>query len=774
MEQIHFTDPSATRQIQTLFKASRLLPCFGSGFTKGAKARRGRVPDAAELTSLITKIACDKLAPGSTEKAEISEIKSLKMAFGLLEMPDYITKKEAQALLSNIFSEVELADRSKSNLLKIDWPHIFTFNIDDAIERVSKGFYVLPPNRKTSREFISSRKCLFKVHGDIAEFAAHEDSNLIFTWRDYAHSIENNKAMLSFLAEEAQNSALLFIGCSLDAEMDLIHLTRQAPFSKSIYLKKGPATIAEKITLNEYGIDKVIYFDNYEQISQWLVTTLKGITREAPVRDLSFDDDHLSREEAIRIIASGGPLYQISGQNRIARTSETFAKRSAIDDARRKLRSKECLLITGRRFSGKTLFAFQLILSLKEYGVTFWGSTESYNPSATRELEKLESHLFVFDSNSLDFESLNVVLNAKIHPTSRLILCASSGDAESFRFKLLDKGVNHEEIKLASALNSSEADSFNYNLSQGGLPLYKPKESLMTFAFRCYEEFKRDLGRSDLFSRSFSNETYLVLILIAAFGKAEKRHIDAILDYFDVEGFVRQNERVFETEALPTGGHALVCNAPAWLLKSIHNFVDKNKNAYQYFARVIASLEHKGFSTHAHDLIRFDKLNELSGGHSSRFFIRNLYSEISGTYSNESHYWLQRSKAELISARNEKEISDGISYAKKVRLDNADPKNRTYFSATLVLAQLFARGYKITRDEKYLIDFVEPCLESIANYNNNRRYIDGMAAVRDVIDAVQRLHDKPVIELLPKRDRIQIIFDFFGVPKRKIARSRRK
>ena len=98
MEQIHFTDASATQQIQTLFKASRLLPFFGSGFTKGSTAKRGRVPDGAELTTLITKVASEKTETDPVERAQILGITALKSAFGLIEMPEYITKKQAQTL----------------------------------------------------------------------------------------------------------------------------------------------------------------------------------------------------------------------------------------------------------------------------------------------------------------------------------------------------------------------------------------------------------------------------------------------------------------------------------------------------------------------------------------------------------------------------------------------------------------------------------------------------------------------------------------------------
>lgn len=357
MQQIHFEDSRAMQEIQVLFKSSRLIPFFGSGFTKGAKAKRGRVPDANDLTDLIKSAICAKESINAEDRAQIEKIGSLKTAFGLLEMPEYIPKKEAQSLLSNIFSEVDLSNRMKIRLLQLDWPHIFTFNIDDAIERATREFRILPPNRRTSREFIASHKCLFKIHGDISDFSAHEDSSLIFTWRDYGHSIESNKAILNFLAEEAQNSAFLFIGCSLDAELDLIHLTKNTSFFKSIYLKKGPATITEKIGLRDYGIEKVIYFDDYDQITEWLVVTLEDVQREPPIRSIAFDDQPFLKEEAISVITNGGPVYRINGTQRIALASSTFATRTAINEACRMLRNNDCLLVTGRRVSGKPYFS---------------------------------------------------------------------------------------------------------------------------------------------------------------------------------------------------------------------------------------------------------------------------------------------------------------------------------------------------------------------------------------------------------------------------------
>lgn len=295
IREIHFQDEKASSDIKTLFKGSRLIPFFGSGFTKGCKAKKGKLPDADQLLCGIKDLALKSQDLSSEDRKDIENIKSLKTAFSLLNNEEYVSKKSAQTYFTNIFSETDIKDQSKINLLHLDWPHVFSFNIDDGIERVNRSLHPLKPNRRTSLEYISSHRCLFKIHGDITEYSATDDEKLIFTWRDYINSLEENKAMLNFLSDEAQHSAFLFIGCSLDTELDLIHLSKKNPFNRSIFLKKGRLKLSEKLTLADYGIEQIIYFDDYSQIYSWLVDTLKSESRSIPAREIRLMDDELKR-----------------------------------------------------------------------------------------------------------------------------------------------------------------------------------------------------------------------------------------------------------------------------------------------------------------------------------------------------------------------------------------------------------------------------------------------------------------------------------------------
>lgn len=768
MEQKHFSDPTAAADLIRLYESSRLLPFFGSGFTKGLKSKSSRVPDAKQLTQKITEIASSNCSDAH-EAQEILKITDLKKAFNLLFNSEYVKPAQARTYLSNVFSDVKVSDPHKAALLKLEWPHIFTFNIDDAIESIAHKHKKLLPNKEVAKEYIASNKCLFKVHGDVEDLCAYTDQRTIFTWSQYVRSINENHSMLSFIQQQAESSSFLFIGCSLDTELDLLSLAQEKPFSKSILLKRGKINLEEKIALQEYGIEQVIYFDSYDEICAWLVSTLKGIQIAAPHRTLTIDDCALSSSKAIEIISNGGPLSTIEENNRHAICPPTFPDRTIVRDIVRKIRTDDTILIVGRRFSGKTMLVFQTLNNILDYGSSYFSSTETFNPEITDLLIKRKNHIFAFDSNYLNAQALDSIPFSKIDSSNRLIICSGLGDADLLRTMLENKKTKYSEIYCDYRLDNTEAKHFNEKLSNLGLPNYQKKDALLNFSYKYFREYESKLKTSELFKKTFNENEIKILILLVALGKADCHQVRVICKNFDIGSFIAANDRLLEiisNQGAPNS-EVIVCNSSSWLIREVQAYFNKPEVA-KTIAEIISALSDDGYKVTAENLISFDKLNEISGGGKSfHKFIREIYTLVHSNFKDDTHYWIQRAKCELISGHTEQDFENGKQWASKVRVETEHIKNKTYYSATLVKAQLHARAYTVNREASELFSFFENMHESTLNYQNNKTHIDRLIknAKPDILNAIDALESVTDPIFLPYRTNIAELVSLFRTEK---------
>ncbi|MDW7571848.1 hypothetical protein RZN32_32030, partial [Klebsiella pneumoniae] len=100
------------------------------------------------------------------------------------------------------FTHVKIDNESKLNFLSVDWPYIYTLNIDDGIERAIDGVKVLP-YREFSR--YEQRRYVYKLHGDAEDVmtaANHDDLRVIFGRGDYINSLNTNKYLISGLIND--------------------------------------------------------------------------------------------------------------------------------------------------------------------------------------------------------------------------------------------------------------------------------------------------------------------------------------------------------------------------------------------------------------------------------------------------------------------------------------------------------------------------------------------------------------------------------------------
>lgn len=721
IEVIHFKESVAEQTIKNLHEKKLLIPFFGAGFTKGLQSLKGKVLDAKQMISSIKSIALtndEKIE----EHEDIKSIEDLKTAYQILLDEEYVSDSKSRNFLKNSFSKVKL-DFERKSLLRKNWKRIYSFNIDDGIENSKSGFQVICPFRNVSVEFVEGNKCLMKIHGDITEYLKYHDTSIVFSWLEYAKSVEDNKAMVNILESDAKSRSILFIGCSLDKEIDLMLVAARHKFQNSIFIMKGKPNISEKKNLETYGIKTVIWFDNYEDIYQWLNKIIIDEIKTDKDEDIKISTIKKTRESTIKYISNGGPV--VSGNNEIS-IIETNAKREVMDYIRNSLRRNHVIIIDGRRFSGKTTLAVDIYQSFIEY------RTYIYHNNIIGKIDNLEidmkgeGKLFIVDTDSIHYSRLEMLFR-KLSPENRLIIFSKSINTNSLKYTLEKTKTTHETILLADKFSSAECKKLNDALDEIGVMHYNSKKTLLDNAWEFCKEYESEIEKTKLFSNEIDGTLFKILLLLQNKDYIDENTIRSACDekYLSIDLIVDSSGVVLE-KTVKNNTNYISCNAKTWSISALENKSTSLEKKAELISECIQSLVENGYTETADDLIRFSRLNEIFGGmsHGASSLIRLVHLKISATFSKSSHYWLQKSKCELIAGKTGEDINNGILDAKKVINDNKEKKNRTYYSAILVLAQLRSKEFVITNNNQFLIEMLDLYLESFKNRENNIGYIE--------------------------------------------------
>lgn len=244
-----------------------LIPILGSGFTKGCKSARGTVPSGEEFRKYMIERIIECYSELSKEKERL-----LSDSFSnVSSMYHKVVEQGAQEnYLRSNFTRVSIDD-SKKDLLSLPWPYIYTLNIDDAIERNSNYNCVIYANRSVNERVFDNEKCVIKLHGDISDMLSFADSHSeIFTQEQYIASLKMNTNLLSKLKHDSLFQNLIFVGCSLDDEIDLLYSLVSAEAqgfqtARYICLTKEPS-VFDKLKYEKYGITHCIIFRSFEDI----------------------------------------------------------------------------------------------------------------------------------------------------------------------------------------------------------------------------------------------------------------------------------------------------------------------------------------------------------------------------------------------------------------------------------------------------------------------------------------------------------------------------
>lgn len=237
-----------------------LIPIIGAGFTQNCTSYKGRVPSGRQyrqhmIASIMDRISLTEEEQDKLEKDTFSNISSI--------YHKTVPPIAQETYLRENFTRVCI-EENKRAFLSLPWDYIYTLNIDDGIESGSDYRRVVYGNRPVNERIFDDEKCVVKLHGDVAEMLTYLDSRCeIFTQEQYVASLRKNEVLLSKLKHDSIFQNLLFIGCSLDDEIDLLFSLVSAEgegqqTAKYICVTQRPSVLDElKYQIRHYPLRRV-------------------------------------------------------------------------------------------------------------------------------------------------------------------------------------------------------------------------------------------------------------------------------------------------------------------------------------------------------------------------------------------------------------------------------------------------------------------------------------------------------------------------------------
>lgn len=699
MNILNFED--AKEGLINYFKSKSLIPVIGSGFSMNELALNGTVPsgDSFKKHMLSELKKCAKISENDLLKIEKQSFSEICTFY---EDNDLIPKENRLKFYKNNFSEVKLSDEKKQ-FLEIQWPYIYTLNIDDAIEKNSEYQHIIISNRDTYDDAFEN-KCVIKLHGDVNDLTTYSNSNcLIFTEAQYALSIKNNYSLLTRMENDFKNQNIIYIGCSLNNEIDLLAIST-IPFSNDslhpirrfFFSQKEPDFI-EKQKLKKYNITDVLIVGNFDVIYSgiydiWLESN-KINTDELcqfsniPINKLKQDDN--DNKEYFYY----GKLLHNKKEN-IINYPYNFIERDLLKEIKSQLLDNNLILLEGRVLSGKSYLLAALYESEKSKQIYYFDSSTKIRKLSFEKLIKKEDSILLFDIGVLDRDQFDEILNniEKFHHNNLKIIINVSLNRSDMLGLVKLKLVNHEineqyisKISIPNFFSKKELCTLNNLLPQINIPVFLENYSIIDNIIAIHKKMQK----GKYLKKKLKIESYKELVALIILITQEKIYLydqvkfgierECYLISIKYPEIIEEIETVLiEKDANNLSNYKYILNAKLWLQNELTQFasnVDNHetiRDAYLFLVEKILQLKgnsNKNSRESYREYILFDSINTIFvNKHTENLFlIISIYDRLNQKLSNDYQFLHQYAKGLLMLYLNTFNANQNIDYIKKAK-----------------------------------------------------------------------------------------------------------
>lgn len=741
-----------------------LIPIIGSGFTRNCNSFRGKVPSGddyrrymiGKIMEVYPSLAIEK---ERLEKESFSNISSM--------YHKVVPKENQERYLQDNFTRVSLEDKKK-DFLSLPWPYIYTLNIDDGIEKNSDYSCIIYANRQVNERIFDGEKCIIKLHGDVFDMLSYADSHSeVFTQEQYITSLRKNDTLLSKLKHDSIFQNLLFLGCSLDDEIDLLYSlvpteTQGNQTARYICLTQKPS-LFDELKYEKYGITHCIIFDSYDSIYGEIYSA--GLEAQK----ISVDDLTHYRKFDVQRLSSDyerNKSYLLFGKSLIGKDHTItfpyyFITREESATIINNFTAYNLQLLLGSRCSGKSYILADIASKIRDRDVFYFETKDRLSDQAFDQLLRRENCVIIADNGVLSNDQFEILLgNLSVleHNKINIVIAVNKNNRDfSSVLKLyeLQGRINSEtipQIAIANTFSPQELAQLNPLLTAIDAGVFSRHKTIVDNIIAISNKLAEKSKYDKITPKCRSMQELASLIVLGI----EKKVYSSLATKLDLHQELLTQQKVaeplvdceatwsFEKSRSDNSPIKYILNAEYWLCRYLEAFARDEDNynrivdAYKYIISQIISHEGKpnllygNRATSYKDYIFFDNINRLfsfnkESGKKGLALIRVIYEGLNNLLSVDPNYMHQRAKCYIKSSYYETGINEKMDY-----LDKA------YRDANVAL-QVFSQRYDECGNEKLVIS-MDHIVYTQALILCHKCFIDDYSNVSANTSAIQTLH----------------------------------
>lgn len=617
------------------FNKGNFVPIIGSGFTKGLSAKRGLVPTAYDLKNklieLMTKVSGFEQAGEEFKDFKLSQVSEYFWQ-ALKGDLDGKVKDLFDRYMEDHFTNVHDIEYEKKEILNARWRYIYTLNYDDALENCSK-FIIIKPFKPQNKSWLNDKRCLYKIHGDVNEYLATGESRFcVLSKKQYLELLmdDSNEDMRDNLEADFASNNIIFMGCSLDDELDIFfaagtNVSRKKENNSDTHTyyvrymdnNTKELSLTETMTLEQFSITDVIQVmdsdmsDFYEFIMRASEESKKIMATDKLSQFMSYKFVQLDyNEQEIDYLFYSNLI--LPNDSKIITLPSFFTRRKVGQEIIDNINKNEYNLhvLRGGRISGRTYVMIDILKEFQARNIYYFPSGTNINMQLFNNIINRENSIIIFDSDTINVEQRDTITHELLHEikqkNTQIVIAVDKADGVfteyfSISFPNLSDLIMIYQIdqglKNKINFNFLEIDNYNKKFGQHGVVNYETKMTFLDFMIYVDEnslkkKYKPTLPNINILNK-VNKRMITAMVLFAnmdsiSISQATSMKIDETLyDLIKLANTAIQKDYLKEVELGYNihDGFRFIVNSKLWVFQCLSIFSD-NKNNYETISNV--------------------------------------------------------------------------------------------------------------------------------------------------------------------------------------------